>query len=567
MFVTQSIKIMEHPNITMLFLFLTCLFPAQSQAQNMKVLVHMGLGTNSHIKPLLELGTILRERNHNVIYVAFDSAKKYNKPYKFPFISLGNSSDVIWDDRKSLKEQFMKRETLDPAKEVPKTFGKIMPKAYDATYPSLAAVLDEENPDVVLCDFFSAACRDVVSMKGIPLVTGFQTTDMSEIADAPFVTTTMKYGSVTTEDLNFIQRFQTKLVESALRHMRFVSVTKEMNKVRAKYGVPPTSAPFGDFSNSLGLASTFVGFEAALPFPPHIKMIGPIRSDFHDPLSPELVNFLESHPRTLYIAFGSAVILADFDVENIVVASLTALESKHIDGILWGLGQTLPDDFPDEFNINNTTITRNQLFSNEHPHVRLLPWAPQTAILEHKHTRLFISHGGLESSFEAILSGTPILCMPFLGDQPRNARKLEDAGVGKYVNRATTTPSSLSQDIQTMMDDVNGEISVNVQRMQTIATVGSRRKASGADAIEEYVATARVCRPISPHNYGETPCELKHLTSASRNMNFIAANLIDVYIAAILLALAALFAVGYISFWLISRFSHLVQKDLTKKNI
>ncbi|KAJ9067925.1 hypothetical protein DSO57_1034027 [Entomophthora muscae] len=294
-------------------------------------------------------------------------------------------------------------------------------------------------------------------------------------------------------------------------------------------------------------------------------MIGPIRSDFHDPLSPELVNFLESHPRTLYIAFGSAVVLADFDVENIVVASLTALESKHIDGILWGLGQTLPEDFPDEFNINNTTITRNQLFSNEHPHVRLLPWAPQTAILEHKHTRLFISHGGIESSFEAILSGTPILCMPFLGDQPRNARKLEDAGVGKYVNRATSTPSSLSKDIQTMMDDANGEISVNVQRMQTIATAGSRRKASGADAIEEYAYTAKACRRLHPTKFGEVPCELKHLALASQNMSFIAANLIDVYIAAILLSLILILAAGAIGWWVAANLTPPSPEPTSKK--
>ncbi|KAJ9057110.1 hypothetical protein DSO57_1025757 [Entomophthora muscae] len=525
----------------------------------------MGIGTNSHIKPLLELGKILRERNHDVCFAGFDSARKFNKPYRFPFLSLGNSSDVVWDQRQRMKEQFGKRQMVDPLQEIPRSFGKLAAKAYDATYPALADVLEDEMPDVVLCDFFSAACRDVAEMRGIPLITGFQSTDILDITSAPFLTINMVYGSVTTQELTFLQRFHRKVVMPIQQHYRYIPLIKSMNLARAKHNVPPSNYPFGDFSTSLGLASSFVGFEAAIPFPPNIKIIGPIRSDSHDPLTPDIDFFLETHPRTLYIAFGSAVILAEFDIENLVLGSFNALESGHIDGILWGLGKTIQEDFPKEFNVSGTIIPRSQLFSNQHPHARLLPWAPQTAILEHKHTRLFISHGGLESSFEAILSGTPILCMPFLGDQPRNARKLEDAGVGKYINRITAAPEDVTKDIKDLMEDATGSLSANVRRMRTIAITGSRRKEDGAAIIEEYVSLARACRPIHPHKYGQVPCEFKHLSTASRNMSVIQASLIDVYAFAILLIIAIFSLLSYVAWILTSDLFEHPQESINKE--
>ncbi|KAJ9090574.1 hypothetical protein DSO57_1001028 [Entomophthora muscae] len=51
----------------------------QASLQPLKVMLHMGMGTSSHIKPLFEMGTVLRDRNHKVIYAAFDADEKYNK--------------------------------------------------------------------------------------------------------------------------------------------------------------------------------------------------------------------------------------------------------------------------------------------------------------------------------------------------------------------------------------------------------------------------------------------------------------------------------------------------------
>jgi UDP:flavonoid glycosyltransferase YjiC (YdhE family) len=50
-----------------------------------------------------------------------------------------------------------------------------------------------------------------------------------------------------------------------------------------------------------------------------------------------------------------------------------------------------------------------------HPRVLLLPFAPQRALLAHPYVSLFVSHGGAESSHEAMYDGVPMLIVSFFG--------------------------------------------------------------------------------------------------------------------------------------------------------
>ncbi|KAF9793673.1 hypothetical protein SFRURICE_002332 [Spodoptera frugiperda] len=51
----------------------------------------------------------------------------------------------------------------------------------------------------------------------------------------------------------------------------------------------------------------------------------------------------------------------------------------------------------------------------------------------HRNVRLFITHGGLLSTLEAVYAGVPLLAIPVFGDQPSNAERAELAGYAMKV--------------------------------------------------------------------------------------------------------------------------------------
>ena len=60
-------------------------------------------------------------------------------------------------------------------------------------------------------------------------------------------------------------------------------------------------------------------------------------------------------------------------------------------------------------------------------------WLPQTSLLAHSNVRVFITHGGAGSIQETICHKTPILGVPFFGDQIINVREAVNRNIGRTV--------------------------------------------------------------------------------------------------------------------------------------
>ena len=76
---------------------------------------------------------------------------------------------------------------------------------------------------------------------------------------------------------------------------------------------------------------------------------------------------------------------------------------------------------------------------------------PQIAVL--KQASLFITHGGMNSVSEAMIHGVPMLVIPFVSDQPVNARQVEKLGLGKVLDYKDITAGTLRDAAFTVMED------------------------------------------------------------------------------------------------------------------
>lgn len=80
-------------------------------------------------------------------------------------------------------------------------------------------------------------------------------------------------------------------------------------------------------------------------------------------------------------------------------------------------------------------------------------WMPQNDVLAHPNTKLFISHCGLLSTQESLWYGVPVLGFPIFADQPQNAFRLKELGVGEELSIHDFSEDDLYEAIKKMIED------------------------------------------------------------------------------------------------------------------
>ncbi len=71
----------------------------------------------------------------------------------------------------------------------------------------------------------------------------------------------------------------------------------------------------------------------------------------------------------------------------------------------------------------------------------------------HSNVKLFISHGGLLGTSEAVYEGVPILGIPIFGDQRTNVKTIEVNGAGELLEYNDITENVVLEKIQRLIND------------------------------------------------------------------------------------------------------------------
>lgn len=152
-----------------------------------------------------------------------------------------------------------------------------------------------------------------------------------------------------------------------------------------------------------------------------------------------------------------------------------------------------------------------------HSNVLIQKWLPQNEILAHPNVIQFISHGGMFSNFESAAHGVPMIMIPFMMDQYRNAIKVEKVGYGRFMRFKDITIDSMSAVLTEMLTEKK-----YLERAREISTIFNENIVPPMDQAMWWIEN--VARPKGA----------KHLKSSAVNMNKCSYLLLDVILVTII---------------------------------
>jgi glucuronosyltransferase len=82
-----------------------------------------------------------------------------------------------------------------------------------------------------------------------------------------------------------------------------------------------------------------------------------------------------------------------------------------------------------------------------------MAWLPQSDLLGHPNTKLFINHCGNGGQYDAITHGIPMIGFPHLGDQWRNAQRVVKHGLGFAMDILDFTSEDLLANIKELLNN------------------------------------------------------------------------------------------------------------------
>ncbi|XP_057447693.1 7-deoxyloganetin glucosyltransferase-like [Lotus japonicus] len=163
------------------------------------------------------------------------------------------------------------------------------------------------------------------------------------------------------------------------------------------------------------LTSKFPSLYAIGPFPSFLNQIP------HNQLAPldsnlwkedtKCLQWLESKEpmSVVYVNFGSIVVMTP---EQLLEFAWGLANSKK--SFLWIIRPDLV--------IGGSVILSSEFVNETSDRGLIASWCPQEEVLNHPSIGGFLTHCGWNSTIESICAGVPMLCWPFVADQPTNCR-------------------------------------------------------------------------------------------------------------------------------------------------
>jgi UDP:flavonoid glycosyltransferase YjiC (YdhE family) len=141
--------------------------------------------------------------------------------------------------------------------------------------------------------------------------------------------------------------------------------------------------------------------------------------------------------RVVYVCFGTMIGLSEAYMGELVQGFIGAQVS-----VIWSLSRPQLD-FLEKF------LAKHGLTDN----FCVEEYVPQITLLASEKIGCFVTHGGAGSTQEAVVCGKPVLCIPFVWDQPYNCSLLVRLGIGRRLSKRQIKRRQISKEIRELLDN------------------------------------------------------------------------------------------------------------------
>lgn len=419
-----------------------------------------------HINPLLKQAAALRRRGWRVAVAAHRDLAAHvgAEAPDVPFVDLGPLGP-IGDYFRVLEEAASAdRNYTRAALRMAPMLTDVWPSQFDG----LTAAVARDRPDVMVVDLFTSAGFAAADAAGVPVVANNPA--LLAAVPLPLLPPARHIPFITSGRSIHAMRRWDRACEPLLRHattlVLSLTLERRLRAHRTSRGLP--AATLADLLRGrLILVNGVFGVEYARALPTGIHMVGPMLDDEVPPLSPDLAAWLTEGPPVIYANLGT--------VAHPTAAQLAKMADAFRGDefrVLWVLRDRFRDRLPAALPAG----------------VRLVNWIESPrAVLAHPNVRTFVSHCGINSVYESIAAGTPVVGIPIFSDQRDMAVRVSDAGAGLWVDKSRFTATQLRAALDRVRLDPGFRSRITALQDACAAAGGIRR---AADLIEDH---ARAC--------------------------------------------------------------------------
>ena len=347
-------------------------------------------GGSGHLTPLLPFALIARSRGHEVGFVAQQRTRSQIEAKGFLIVTTAEPPNG-----QELASAF------ERGKELPTLFEQVdhgLREVFADIFtrlqiPAVLQGVDTWQPDLIVRDEADFGAAIAAELKGIPCVT--------------------------------------VLVVAAGSFVRPELVAEPLNTLRKKHGLPPDPA-----MSMLQQDLTICPFPPSFRDPRFPLPASTLRTRLQDfeaaPTEglPGWIPELEDQP-TIYFSLGTVFNTIRKDLFKPIIEGLRDLPVN----LIVTVGEDV--DVCD--------------FGEQPPNVHIEQFIPQEAILAY--CNLVINHAGSGSLNGAIARGLPVIVVPLGADQPYNAQRCIDVGIGEALDASAVTPEGVRAIAQRLLGD------------------------------------------------------------------------------------------------------------------